>query len=87
MEPIKRKMMMKNVAGFHSLERGFFSRGTSDRRSGFGIRDFQKEVSTTVDAKRMACVGLVDATAGNKVAPRDSLRSVLDAEIPLILPV
>lgn len=47
MEPMKRNMIMKNVAGFHSFDFDFFadlqSSGCSERRrSGFGMRDFQK---------------------------------------------
>jgi len=36
-------MNMKNVAGFHSLDRGFLVVERLDLRSGLGIRDVQKE--------------------------------------------
>jgi len=49
MDPISRKIKMKNVAGFHSFDFGFLIRraaasgGSFSRRRGFGIRERQKE--------------------------------------------
>lgn len=50
MDPMNRNMTMKKVAGFHSLDLGFFFSGVPQStvdlgrgRRGFGIRDFQKE--------------------------------------------
>lgn len=50
MDPMKRNMMMKKVAGFHSFDFGFFFSGTPQStvdlgrgRNGLGIRDFQKD--------------------------------------------
>jgi hypothetical protein len=45
MDPISKNMMMKNVAGFHSVDFGFFTLldGLDVRRSGLGTRDVQKE--------------------------------------------
>jgi hypothetical protein len=49
MDPISRKMKMKNVAGFHPFWGFVFFPGAVDGwdRSGFGTRDFQKEGSAT----------------------------------------
>lgn len=42
MDPMRRKMAMKKVAGFHSLDFGFPSFAELDL-SGFGTRDFQND--------------------------------------------
>lgn len=46
MEPINKKMAIKKVAGFHSLD--FFFNWRFSFRSGFGTRDLQNEPSTMV---------------------------------------
>lgn len=45
MDPIRRKMKMKKVAGFHSLDFGFLVPDLEEGslRSGFGIMFFQNE--------------------------------------------
>ena len=43
MLPMSRKMKMKNVAGFHSLDRGFLVVERLDLRRGLGIREVQNE--------------------------------------------
>lgn len=46
-EPINKNMTMKKVAGFHCL--AFFALNARfSLRNGFGIKDLQKEPSTTV---------------------------------------
>lgn len=49
------KMTMKKVAGFHSLDLGFLGTCQSTSclrpRNGFGIRDFQKDVSAIEGAE------------------------------------
>jgi hypothetical protein len=48
MDPIKRNMKMKNVAGFHSLLGNFLEVALDEpRRSGLGIRFVQKEGCVT----------------------------------------
>lgn len=44
-EPINRKMKMKKVAGFHSLDRSFLvtDPDVASFRNGLGIKFFQKE--------------------------------------------
>jgi hypothetical protein len=45
-EPMRRNMMMKNVAGFQSLDFGClgpFERDLERARSGLGIREVQKD--------------------------------------------
>jgi hypothetical protein len=49
MDPIKMKITMKKVAGFHSLDfTAFLSDLLKPDRSGFGTRLFQNEGSATV---------------------------------------
>lgn len=58
MDPTNRKATMKNVAGFHSFDFGFFAdlhcSGCSERRSGLGMRDFQKDSWKTLGGE-LAC--------------------------------
>lgn len=64
MDPISRKITMKNVAGFHSFDSqdclgAFGSRtGLFSRLHGLGIKDFQNDVSAmrgTVEMARAVC--------------------------------
>lgn len=48
MEPIKRNMAMKNVAGFHFSNLFPFAFTRFSFRKGLGTKDFQKPRSTTV---------------------------------------
>ena len=53
-DPMRRKIIMKNVAGFQSFDftlLGAFGSAGAPRRRGFGIRDFQNDVSATVSGE------------------------------------
>jgi hypothetical protein len=51
-DPIRRNMMMKKVAGFHSFDVTFFFKAALGEllRSGFGIKPSQNEVWVTLEA-------------------------------------
>ncbi|KAK0753154.1 peptidase family C50-domain-containing protein [Schizothecium vesticola] len=69
MEPISRKMTMKKVAGFHSLDFFLLLLGFSERRRNFGTMDFQNE--------GWATSGTTELT---KWAPRSAAAGVRRAE-------
>lgn len=71
MDPMSRKMAMKNVAGFHSLA-FFLLAARFSLRNGFGIRDLQNVPATTVAGtvleNRMLARRIWDAVVESEVA-------------------
>lgn len=96
MDPISRKMMMKNVAGFHSFDShdclGPAGSGTGlfSRLQGLGTKDFQNEVSAmrgTVDTARATVCGVgrrLFRVAGKGRRRPVDCRNLLDARRSMV---
>ncbi len=79
---------MKNVAGFHSPDFGFFCLFSFDLLSGFGINDFQKDTSTTgieLEKRTPRWIGRSNANRAMEIRRPAGSKSSLERACKLIL--